>query len=160
MKLKLTAILMGCVALASAAQAQELVGEAGGWEIYRDASMGNGCYMTSEFEDGSIVQVGFDLAEDAGFMSVFNAGWTDIEDGATYPVSFDLGPETYTADSLGMNTGDLGGILVLIEEEDFLTDLALRSDLVLSNDSGEVAHLDLEGSRSAVLATIDCLGVE
>ncbi|MDQ2065021.1 hypothetical protein Q9295_01435 [Xinfangfangia sp. CPCC 101601] len=141
----------------SAASAQELVGEAGGWEIYRDASMGGGCYMTSAFEDGSIVQLGYDISEDAAFFTVFNGDWTDITEGEVYPMTFDIDGQPWTADGHGMNTGDLGGILVMVENEDFFVDLATKNSLIVSNEAGEVAHLDLGGTRDAVIATSDCV---
>ncbi|MCL4066977.1 hypothetical protein M3484_10375 [Pseudomonas sp. GX19020] len=138
-------------------QAAEVVGEAGGWEIYRDANMGGGCYMMSAFEDGSIVQVGFDLKEDAAFMAVFNSDWTDISDGKAYPMTIDLDGQEWEADGHGVSDHEIGGIIVLIENEEFITDLALKNTLSLSNSDGEVALLDLTGTRDAVIATADCL---
>ena len=48
------------------AMAQDLIpyGEAAGWEIAVDPTVGNGCVMHSEFEDGSVVRIGFDMTED------------------------------------------------------------------------------------------------
>lgn len=149
-----TALLMSGVSLAGA---QDLVNEAGGWEIYQDQSMGGGCYMTTTFEDNSIVQVGHDLSEGADFFTVFNPNWTDITDGEVYPMTFDMDGESWTADGHGMNTGDLGGILVMVSDENFFTDLATKTSLVVSNAAGEVAHLDLGGSREAIIATGECL---
>ncbi|VDC33242.1 hypothetical protein [Pseudogemmobacter humi] len=160
MKFAMAAFGLAFLAGLSAAQAQDLVGEAGGWEIWRDAGMGGGCYMASAFEDGTLVQVGFDLEEDASFMAVFNADWTDITDGETYPLTFTLDEQTWTADGHGLNTGEAGGILVMIENEEFLSDLALKNTLSLSNDAGEVARLDLAGTRDAVIATAECIGAE
>ena len=142
---------------ASLAGAQDLINEAGGWQIYQDQNMGGGCYMTTTFEDNSIVQVGHDFSESADFFTVFNPDWTDITDGETYAMTFEMDGVTWTADGHGMNTGELGGILVMVGDENFFTDLGTKSSLVVSNEWGEVAHLDLGGARDAIIATSECL---
>ena len=151
-----TAAFLGL--LPFAASAQDVVGEAGGWSIVRDPSMGNGCYMMSEFEDGSIVQIGHDASEDISFLTLFSADWTGLENEAVYPVTFDLDGQSWTADGHGVSNADIGGILVQIENEDFIIDLAEKQTLTMSYEGDEVVSLDLSGTRAAVLATVECMG--
>lgn len=157
MKSTLTSTAALLLASVSIASAQDLIQEAGGWEVYQDQNMGGGCFMTTTFEDGSIVQVGHDFSEQADFFTVFNPNWTDITDGETYAMTFDMDGQSWTADGHGMNTGDLGGILVLVGDENFFTDLGTKSSLIVSNEAGEVAHLDLGGAKEAIIATSECL---
>ena len=141
-----------------AAPAQDIVGEAGGWSIVRDPSMGNGCYMMSAFEDGSIVQIGHDASEDISFLTLFSADWTGLENDIVYPVTFDLDGQSWTADGHGVSDADIGGILVQIENEEFIIDLAEKQTLTMTYEDTEVVSLDLSGTRDAVLATVECMG--
>ncbi|MCB5410121.1 hypothetical protein [Pseudogemmobacter faecipullorum] len=141
-----------------AAPAQELITEAGGWSVYRDASMGNGCYMMTSFEDGSIVQLGHDASEDITFLTLFSTDWTALENDKVYPITFDLDGQVWTADGHAVSDAEIGGILVQIEDEDFIVDLALKNTLTMSYEGEEVVALDLAGTNDAVQATIACMG--
>ena len=68
--LKLVAAL-GLSIFATAATAQDLVpySEAGGWEVAVDPTLGNGCLLTSDFEDGSTVRIGFDRTAGNGYVA-------------------------------------------------------------------------------------------
>ncbi len=157
MKFSVLAASVALFASSAMVQADQLLEEAGGWEVYRSEDLGNGCYMSSAYEDGSLIQIGFDIENDTGFMTVSNSAWTDIEDGATYPVSFSLDDQSYTADAHGMALEGAGGIFVEIESEDFLIDLAQREVLSLSNEQDEVARIDLTGTRDAIAAIANCM---
>lgn len=143
---------------ATGAFGQDLVswGEAGGWAVAVDPTLGNGCLLTSDFEDGSTVRIGFDRLAGNGYVAAFNEAWGDIEAGTTYPVSFMLDDQQYDGEATGMYLGELPGAVITFDNVDFLADLALRNTMVLSNDGGEVMAIDLAGSHEAIEMTIAC----
>ncbi len=154
--------VFGAVAIsvlcAGMAMAQDPIpyGEAGGWEVLIDPSLGNGCFLISEFEDGSVVRIGFDRTAGTGYVIAFNEGWGDIVEGQQYPVSFMLDDQQYDGTAVGMSLSGLPGAMITFDNVDFLADLAMRQTMSLSNEGGEVMVIDLTGSAAAIEQTIAC----
>lgn len=138
--------------------AQDLVswGEAGSWDILVDPTLGNGCLIQSEFEDGSIVRIGFDNTEDGGYVTVFNAAWGDIVAGQDYPISFALDGETYEGTGTGIYLANEPGIDIAFDSVDFLFDIARKYTMTLYHDGDEVMAIDLEGSYAGLEGMLAC----
>lgn len=159
MHIKSLAFALTFAAFAGAAQAEVVeYGSVDSWQIYRDSSMGNGCYTTNQYEDDSLLMLGFDLAKEKAFVAVFSPDIGTVEDGELYEVDIHLDSEQYTADAVGI-TGDAqqDGMLVFFEDDDFLVDLAQGQSLTIAQGKTELASLSLEASKAAVLTTIQCL---
>ena len=150
------ALVLACCA--GAVMAQDLVpySEAGGWNVAVDPTLGNGCLLTSEFEDGSTVRIGFDATKGNGYIAAFNEGWGEIEDGTMYPVNFMLDDQNYDGEARGIHLNGIPGAWITFDSADFLTDLATRNVMVLQHNGAEVMSIDLSGSDDAVLETIAC----
>ena len=155
--LKLTAAC-GFALLSTAAYADDLVpySEAGGWDVQVDTTLGNGCLLSSDFEDGSHVRIGFDRTAGNGYVAAFNEAWGEIEDGTDYPISFMLDEQKYEGSGKGMHLNEVPGVLVSFDDPDFLTDLAAKNVMVLLSKDSEVMSIDLSGSDEAVTETIAC----
>ncbi len=159
--LKLTAAC-GFGLMANVAAAQDLVpySEAGGFEIAVDTTLGNGCFLTSEFEDGSTVRIGFDRTAGNGYVAAFNTAWGEIVDGTEYPISFMLDEEKYDGNATGLHLGDVPGVVVTFDSVDFLSDLAARNVMVLQSEGEDVMSIDLSGTDAAIAETIACQDVQ
>ena len=159
--LKLIAAL-GLSIFATAATAQDLVpySEAGGWEVAVDPTLGNGCLLTSDFEDGSHVRIGFDRTAGNGYVAAANDAWGDITDGTDYPISFMLDDQKYDGNATGMHLDDVPGVMITFDSIDFLSDLAARNTLVLQHEGNDVMSIDLSGSDEAIAETIACQEVQ
>ena len=144
--------------ISTATTAQDLVpySEAGGWAVAVDPTLGNGCLLSSEFEDGSSVRIGFDRTAGNGYVAASNAAWGDITDGTDYPISFLLDEEKYDGNAKGIHLDDLPGVLVTFDSMDFLTDLASRSVMTLQSEGTDVMSIDLSGTDEAIAETIAC----
>nr|WP_246567039.1 DUF1176 domain-containing protein [Gemmobacter fulvus] len=127
-----------------------------GWEILVDPTVGNGCLINAEFEDGSDVRIGFDMAADSGYVLAANAAWGDIEQGATYPLTFSLDGDVYEAEGKGLYIDDLPGVDIAFDSMDFLMGLAEKNSMELSTSNGPVMTIDLSGSAAALLRAIEC----
>ncbi len=139
-------------------QAQELTSfdTVEGWEVLVDTTVGNGCLINAEFEDGSDVRIGFDVTANTGYVLAANAAWGDIEEGATYPLSFSLDGEVYEGEGTGLYLDDLPGVDIEFDSVEFLMALAEKSTMELANDAGPVMTIDLSGSAAALLRAIEC----
>ncbi len=156
------AVAAGFALLTTTATAQDLVpySEAGGWTIAVDPTVGNGCLLSSTFEDGSSVRIGFDRNAGNGYVAASNAAWGDITDGSDYPISFLLDEEKYDGNAKGIHLDDLPGVVVTFDSLDFLTDLAARDVMVLQSEGTDVMSIDLSGSDEAIAETIACQDVQ
>lgn len=140
------------------AQGQELQywGEAGGWDVMVDPSLGDGCLIQAAYNDGSVVRIGFDRTQGNGYVTAFNEAWEGIEEGVTYPIAFDLDGQEYDGEATGMYLEDVPGADIAFSNPDFLFDLAQKYTMTLYNEHGEVMAIDLEGSYLGLEATIAC----
>lgn len=142
----------------AAGMAQDLVtvGTVGVWDVLVDPTIGNGCLINAEFEDGSDVRIGFDPEQGNGYLMAMNADWGDIEDDKTYPISFDVDGQVYQGEGKGLHLDGLPGLDIAFDSADFLMDIAQKQTLSLSNAEGEVMSIDLTDSHAALEAAIAC----
>lgn len=141
---------------AMAAGDLEQWGTGGGWDIMVDTTIGDGCFIQAEFEDGSLVRIGLDPDEEMGFVSAFNDAWGDIEDGAYYDIEFDLDGERYVGEAKGLWLGDLPGADILFDNLDFFLSIAEKNVMTLYNTSGEVMAISLAGTQSGLEGVLEC----
>ncbi|OWU86241.1 hypothetical protein ATO6_05235 [Oceanicola sp. 22II-s10i] len=155
---QITALAASLGVSAPAVQAQDLVywDTVGGWEILVDPTLGNGCLIQAEFDNGALVRIGFDRTEDLGYITAFHDDWGDIVEDQVYPITFDLDGQSYDGEATGIYLEGMPGADVYFDNPDFLFDLARKNTLTLHNESGGVMSIDLEGSFVALEAAIDC----
>lgn len=153
-------IAASAVVLASSgavvAQSLEYWGEAGGWDVLVDPTLGDGCLIQAAYEDGSLVRIGFDLNEAQGYVTAFNDAWGAIEEGATYDVTFALDGEVYEGTATGIYLEGVPGADIYFDSEHFLFDIAARQTMELSNVNGAVMTIDLGGTMVGLEAALEC----
>ena len=147
---------LALVAGVAGAQSLERWGETSGWDILIDPTLGNGCLIQAEYDDGSVVRIGFDRTQDAGYVTVFNTAWGDVEEGAAYPVSFALDSEEYDAEATGMYLEDVPGLDIVFDNPDFLLDIAQRNVMTMLHEGEEVMVIELGGTNAAIQEAIRC----
>jgi len=156
MKLSAIAAAVICAASSVDAQSLEAWGSSDYWDILVDPTLGDGCLIQSEFEDGSVVRIGFNRRDGGGYVTAFNMAWGDIEEGASYPVLFSLDGQDYDADAIGIYLADVPGADIEFDNPDFLLDIAAKNTMTLYTEQGEVMSIDLTGSYQALEAAIVC----
>jgi hypothetical protein len=95
-----------------------------------------------------------------GYLTAFNMAWGDIEEGATYPVTFALDGEPYEGEATGMYLNGVPGADIYFDSEDFLFDIAARQTMDLANSSGSVMTIDLTGTMAALEEALICQEAE
>lgn len=156
-KMWIAAALATCAAWPALAQdTLQDYAEAGGWTIAIDPTLNNGCLMMSEFEDSSVVRIGFDMAADSGYVLSANPGWDDIEEGKTYPITIKLDDAPFNGEATGTSIDGLPAADILFDSPDFFTALMDARSLSLSHGENEVMLIDISGSTEAVVKMIEC----
>lgn len=152
--------VIGATMFVASASAQSLVfwDEVRGWDVMIDPLLGNGCLIMAEYQDNSVIRIGFDANEENGYLSAYNRDWGNLREGDTYPLIFDLDNERYTGEGTGLYIDDLPGVDLVFDNSEFLFDLARRQTLTLyDGESGEeVMAIDLDGSYAALTEAIEC----
>ena len=160
--MKIAKLLVSGLVLAMSAvmvQAQDELQEfdtVEGWNILIDTTIDNGCLIQSEFDDGSDVRIGFDRAANTGYVWASNAAWGDIEDGAAYPISFNIDGEVYKGEGKGLYIDEAPGIDIEFDSMDFLLAIAQKNTMELSNEAGPVMTINLAGTDAALARAIEC----
>ncbi|MEL7100280.1 MAG: hypothetical protein AAGM84_15755 [Pseudomonadota bacterium] len=144
------------LATSAAAQSVEYWGEAGGWAVLVDPSLGYGCFLQAEYDNGALVRIGFDRNVGAGYVTAFNYDWGDIEEGAAYEVGFALDGEYYTGEAVGIYVEDVPGADIYFDNPDFLWDIAKKYTMTFYNEGGEVMAIDLGGTFVGLEAILEC----
>lgn len=147
---------LALTAQATFAQDLEAWGTAGGWDVMIDHSIGSGCLIQAEFADGSVVRIGFDRDAGDGYVTAFNENWGAIEEGAAYPISFDLDGASYEGEAIGIYLNGVPGADIHFTNPEFLFDLAKKYTMTLYHDDEEVMAIDLGGSYVGLEAAIEC----
>jgi len=151
-------LLAGAIAGPLAAQMLEPWGSVAGWDVMIDPTLGDGCLIQAEYQDGSVVRIGFDRLAGGGYVTAFNENWGAIEEGAIYPVTFDLDNESYDGEAKGIYLNNVPGADIAFSNPEFLFDLARRYTMTLYYDGAEVMATDLRASMSLVLAGLRAEG--
>ena len=158
MKLKHAALALAFTLSAGAAFGDGLEhwGASDYWEVLIDPSLGNGCLIQGEFADGSVVRIGLDRTNGTGYVTAFNANWGDIEEGASYPVSFTLDGEQFDGEATGMYLNGVPGADVVFDNVDFFMSIAQRQTMTMYHDGAEVLSIDLTGTMAGLDAVVQC----
>lgn len=157
-----TAGIVSACAFAANAQSEpaevkhEQWGEAAGWIIKIDPSVGNGCYMEKTMEDGTLVQVGFVPDRTGGFFAAYNTAWTDIEDGAAGTIQFDFGKSLFGGDYVGVVKVDLHGGYAFFNNPEFIKEFGKRNDVSIKGDGDDALAFKLTGTSKAINAMRNC----
>ncbi|WP_406647514.1 hypothetical protein QEZ52_01925 [Aliisedimentitalea scapharcae] len=156
MKILTTTLFLAALPFCAVAQQLEPWGEAGGWDVMIDPTLGDGCLIQAAYQDGSVVRIGFDRTEGAGYITAFNESWGDIVEGETYPILFDLDGQEYEGEAQGIYLNDVPGADIYFTNSDFLFDIAAKYTMTLYNEHGEVMAIDLGGTMVGLEAAIAC----
>lgn len=137
-------------------QSLEKWGASDFWDVMIDSSLGNGCLIQGNFEDGSVVRIGLDRRDNTGYVTAFNAAWGDIEEGVVYPITFELDGELFNGEARGMYLNGLPGADVIFDNVDFFMSIAQRQTMTMYHDDYEVMSIDLTGTMLGLQAVLEC----
>ena len=158
MRTMIAVAVAAVVAVGAPAQAQEMTewGFAAGWHIMIDPGMGNGCLIQTIYDNGSVVRIGLDVTRNEGYVVVFDNNWGQIEDGAEYPVSFDLDGQKFDAVARGFHLGKVPGAGIRFSDRDFIYAIASKQVMTINGASGQIMAIELGGSAVALEAARMC----
>jgi hypothetical protein len=132
-------------------------GQVGGWQIRVDPRLGNGCFASQHYADGTGLRLGIVPDRLSLYLILGNPAWKSLEDGKTYSLRFVFDQaKTYDTDMLA---GVWGDMIVLIGSglsADFVADFMEGTNLRVDYHGGPLAHLSLRNADAALAELAKC----
>ena len=158
-KIKISsAVAAATLFCASTAFAQPFTSEGTveGWNIFLNESTKN-CLMEKVESNGFVVQIArTGEGEEFGRLGVYSPNPTDIKDGETRELTFDLDGERFTGEATGsLHEGYQGGY-AFANNPQFGEALASKQTLTIEPDGANPVVVDLSGTMAAMDAVKDC----
>jgi hypothetical protein len=131
--------------------------QVGGWQVRVDPAVGNGCFASQYYEDGTGIKLGIDPERHNLYLILGNLAWTSLEEGKTYRLRFVFDQaKAYDSD---LEAGALGDWVVLGRSglgTDFMTDFAESTGVRIDYRGAPIAHLSLRNARAALTEMTKC----
>lgn len=133
--------------------------EINGWSVRMDQSMGNACYISTVYDDETILRVGYDFSSKnrSIYFAVGNDKWQSLETGKDYQVQiqFDSNP-VWNANATAIDLSGTRFLATSTQDVNFLSEFQRKQALRITFNGRRVTSLRLKGSASAVHEILDC----
>ena len=138
------------------AQSDQAWGEVGRWTIRIDPDAGNGCFMESSLEDGTLVQFGLVPNRSGGFFSIYNKNWQDIVAGDELPVTLEFDAKQFSGDAAGSELGELRGGYAYFNNPNVFDEFSRSKTMIIHGGDGRDIPVDLTGTAKAMQSVRAC----
>jgi hypothetical protein len=136
-------------------------GQIGGWDIRVDRSLGNGCFALQQYEDGTIIRLGFDAKRKTIYFMLGNNAWRSLEAGKRYQLVF-------VFDGVDRYEGELAGTtltnetLVFLDHSNvsskFTAAFMERNTMQVYYQGSRIGNLSLRNTYAAIAEVVNCQG--
>ncbi|MFS8143717.1 hypothetical protein [Rhizobium sp. BR 249] len=130
----------------------------GGWSVAVDRTVGNGCFVVTSFEDGTVFRLGFSFTkkENPFYILIGNANWKSLESGKQYPVEFSLDRSEWTADATAVEYKDFKGLWIDFDDVGLVDEFARKLNFRATFNGKEIAAFRLKNSVAAADEMLAC----
>lgn len=136
----------------------ELWKRLGGWAVYIDHTVANGCFLLAKYPDSTVLRIGVDRTSDDSYYVVFaNQNWTSLQVGKKYDVNFQLDNNSpWNAPTSAVKIGGLTALRVNFTDVKFWTEFTESQTLNITRNDAPVARLNIPGSKAAFAELVSC----
>jgi len=134
-----------------------------GWEIRVDQSIGNGCFMFTTYEGGTVLRMQFNPEVGNVQFIIGNQRWRSLEAEKIYPMTVQFGNlEPWSGNGTGFWWGeDLPALVLNVSFENDAADLFIEefmrmTGVTVAYDDREIAKLSLRGTYAAMQEVMAC----
>lgn len=150
------AVVLGLSVSQAAAEDLKKWGDAGTWQVFVDAGVGNGCLIERMFDDGSRLRMGDLPDRDGNFLSVVNKQWTGIDEVETVIVHFDLDGVVFGGDVDYVIDGDWRGGFAFFNNPALFAEFARKNTMTITGPANEPVSYSLKGTSNALKSLEKC----
>ncbi|ACI53478.1 conserved hypothetical protein [Rhizobium leguminosarum bv. trifolii WSM2304] len=132
--------------------------EVGGWSVALDPTLGNGCFVLTSFDDGTIFRLGFNYTkkESPFYILLGNSNWKSLESGKQYPVELSLDRSKWTAQATGLDIDGLKSLWIDFKDAGLVEEFARKLSFRASFNGKEIVALSLKNSVKATDELLAC----
>ncbi|MDE0591530.1 hypothetical protein OU789_16445 [Halocynthiibacter sp. C4] len=134
-------------------------GTSGDWSVLIDAEKGNGCFVQKEFEDGTLIQMGYWPSREGGFFGAYNAAWAadrTAEDGDKAMVKFDFPDKRFKGESEAHTLDGTPGAFVFFDNPNVPDEIAKNTEMAIQTENRPDIPVNLKGTSNAIKAAREC----
>ena len=130
----------------------------GGWGVYVDRSLGDGCYAGNVWEDDTHLRVGFNPSADTLYVMFLNEKWRSLEVGKEYEIEIDFGRNDHWNGVFVGGAFSDGDKFLFMDgvKSEFVADFMKKTGIRISYEGRELSNLSLRGSYRAFLEALEC----
>ena len=138
----------------------------GAWTIAVDPTMGNGCFLITNFVGGASIRIGFDMRNSTAidvYTILGSVKWRSIEYGKNYPIRIRFGNQpAWAGNATGFsfnppqNQTWLRMAIIRKTGFDFVSDFMKERFVAVDYNRREILRLNLKDSYAAGLKLIEC----
>ncbi|MBD9543046.1 MULTISPECIES: hypothetical protein [Ensifer] len=155
--------LVSCLIAAGSAAAEESEiikwKDVDGWTVASDTSMEGSCFISSVFDGGVTLRLGFypKGSESPLYMSFASDDWRSLEVGKEYDLTFRF-DKTDPWSASATAAGDASGkfLFVNVTDAEFLTGFVRKRALAIAFEDRVIANLSLRGTGPAADELMKC----
>lgn len=129
-----------------------------GWQVRIDPTVGNGCFLMTEYEGGTILRVGLAPSTSQIYLLIADPAWKSLEVDKEYQLHLQFGARSpWDAPARAVDMG--GGVpflMVTADESNLFEEFMLQTHLVVKFDGEVVANLSLRGTATAGSELLTC----
>ena len=155
----LSAVLACTLTQPALAQSGETVkwGQVGGWQIRVDRTVGDGCFASQRYEDGTALRVGYDAQKKTIYFMMGNSAWRSLEAGKVYQMLFVFDDyKKYNGELTGTRLGDATFLEHSNVTYEFTKDFMERGGVRVHYRGAQIAHLSLRNTFAALAEVVNC----
>lgn len=124
-----------------------------------DPSMGNACYVSTFYDEGTIIRLGFYFSQESKgiYLALGNRKWKSLEPGKDYPIQiqFDRNP-VWNATASVVNSSGTNFLTVYTTNTNFANEFSRKLGMRVTFNGQQVAGLKLKGSARAIGEMLRC----
>ena len=132
-----------------------------GWDIYIDRTVGNGCFMTTKFEGGTLLRAQINPVSDQFMFIVGNPSWESINPEKFYDLSVQFGNRPpWEGEASVVVFENIKGLVLKVGGDEsignFTNELMRMTNVKISYRGERIANLSLDGSYRAMEEVFTC----
>ena len=144
-------------ATTAGAQTLKKYGSEAGWDIFIKEDMGPGCLVAKKLSNEAQFQMGIDATgEKRGYMALYTKADAKVAAGDDIAVLFDVDGEKFSGQATGQQMEGMKGAYVLVNNPDFIYDLAKKKKLTITSAGREPIVRSLTGTDAAFQSLRAC----
>ncbi|WP_064693674.1 hypothetical protein [Rhizobium aegyptiacum] len=132
--------------------------EVGGWTVAVDPTLGNGCFVLTSFDDGTVFRLGFNYTkkESPFYIVIANPNWKSLEVGKQYPIELSLDRSQWTANASALDLDGFKGLWVDFKDTGLVAEFARKLSFRATFNGKQIVALSLKNSVRATNEMLTC----